>query len=157
MTGQSGRYATPEGFSVFNGIRSLPDGWGRHLFDRVAGSFALTEFDYLAGAWTTGWAPSPSARIINPLGGLCPGTSRSFRWGAGTWSYLDLASLLACITELEKPTWVPEAYRRFSDRGSSLGGARPKAVTCLDGRQWIAKFSRAEDRYPVCPVPSMRR
>src|SRR5450432_3381002 len=44
---------------------------------------------------------------------------------------------------------APE-HRRFLIHGSSLGGARPKATTEYDGKQWIAKFGRAEDRFPVC-------
>jgi len=31
--------------------------------------------------------------------------------------------------------------------GSSLGGARPKAVVEDDGALWIAKFNRQDDRY----------
>src|SRR5712692_10028049 len=41
-------YFAPEGFSIFNGIRdAAPDGWGRHIMDRAAGGYTLTEFHYL--------------------------------------------------------------------------------------------------------------
>jgi serine/threonine-protein kinase HipA len=45
---------------------------------------------------------------------------------------------------------LPLRHRRFLVRGSSLGGARPKASTVHDGKQWIAKFGRANDRHPMC-------
>jgi serine/threonine-protein kinase HipA len=41
-------YLAPEDFVLFNGIRdAAPDGWGRHLMDRTAGTRTLSEFDYL--------------------------------------------------------------------------------------------------------------
>lgn len=43
---------------------------------------------------------------------------------------------------------LPPALRRFLLRGSSLGGARPKAGTIHNGRPYIAKFARKDDRYP---------
>jgi serine/threonine-protein kinase HipA len=42
---------------------------------------------------------------------------------------------------------LPPAQRRFLLRGSSLGGARPKAGTLHNGRPHIAKFARTDDRY----------
>ena len=146
-------YLAPEGFALFNGIRdAAPDGWGRHLLDCAAGARVLTEFDYLVatgedrvGALAFGpdlsgptrivpWDASASASPSDPLAG----------------KQLDLAALLDAIREFDSAEELPAAHRRFLVRGSSLGGARPKAAVDDGRQQWIAKFTRAEDRYPVC-------
>jgi len=139
-------YAAPEGFVLFNGIRdAAPDGWGRHVMDRAAGARALSEFDYLVatgdarvGALAFGPDLSGPRRIVpwreeNPDGGN-----------------LDLAEMLEAVRELDTAESLSPEHRRFLVRGSSLGGARPKATAEYDGKQWIAKFGRADDRFPVC-------
>jgi serine/threonine-protein kinase HipA len=139
-------YVAPEGFVLFNGIRdAAPDGWGRHLMDRAAGARALSEFDYLIA---TG-----EARV----GALAFGPDRSGPQRIVPWreenldgENLDLADMLEAVRELDTAEGLPPAHRRFLARGSSLGGARPKATTEYNGKQWIAKFGRADDRFPVC-------
>jgi serine/threonine-protein kinase HipA len=65
---------------------------------------------------------------------------------------LDLAGMIESVRELDTTEGLPRKHRRFLLRGSSLGGARPKATTEYDGRQWIAKFGRADDRSPMCRI-----
>ena len=60
--------------------------------------------------------------------------------------------MIEAVRELDTAEGLPRKYRRFLLRGSSLGGARPKATTEYDGRQWIAKFGRADDRSPMCRI-----
>jgi serine/threonine-protein kinase HipA len=138
-------YLTPEGFVLFNGIRdAAPDGWGRHLMDRAAGARPLTEFDYLLA---TG-----DARV----GALAFGPDLSGPRRVVPWREeldgedLDLAGILEAVRELDAADDLPLRHRRFLARGSSLGGARPKATTEYEGKQWIAKFGRADDRFPIC-------
>jgi serine/threonine-protein kinase HipA len=139
-------YVAPEGFVLFNGIRdSAPDGWGRHLMDRAAGARALTEFDYLVA---TG-----DARVgALAFGPDLSGPRRILPWQEENLhgENLDLADMLEAVRELDTAEALPPEHRRFLSRGSSLGGARPKATTDYDGKQWIAKFGRADDRFPVC-------
>lgn len=140
------QYTAPEGFVLFNGIRdAAPDGWGRHVMDRAAGGRALTEFDYLIA---TG-----DARVgALAFGPDLTGPRRIVPWPEENLDgeNLDLGEMLEAVRELDSAEALAPAHRRFLVRGSSLGGARPKATTDYDGRQWIAKFGRAEDRYPVC-------
>ncbi|HVO79026.1 MAG TPA: type II toxin-antitoxin system HipA family toxin [Candidatus Bathyarchaeia archaeon] len=139
-------YVAPEGFVLFNGIRdAAPDGWGRHLMDRAAGARALTEFDYLVA---TG-----DARVgALAFGPDLAGPKRVVPWQEENLhgENLDLADMLQAVRELDTAEALPPEHRRFLVRGSSLGGARPKATTDYDGKQWIAKFGRADDRFPVC-------
>ena len=139
-------YVAPEGFVLFNGIRdAAPDGWGQHLMDRAAGARALSEFDYLVATGDT------------RVGALAFGPDLSGPQRVVPWSEenldvenLDLADMLEAVRELETAEALTPQHRRFLVRGSSLGGARPKATTEYNGQQWIAKFGRAEDRFPVC-------
>ncbi len=43
-------------------------------------------------------------------------------------------------------------YRRFLQRGSSVGGAQPKALVEYKGKKWIAKFSREMEIWPTCRI-----
>jgi serine/threonine-protein kinase HipA len=141
-------YITEEGFALFNGIRdAAPDGWGRHLMERAAGARALSEFDYLV------------ATGDSRVGALAFGTDLSGPRRIVSWAEeevegenLDLAEMIEAVRELDSAEGLPRKHRRFLLRGSSLGGARPKASTEYDGRQWIAKFGRADDRSPMCRV-----
>jgi len=138
-------YLTPEGFVLFNGIRdAAPDGWGRHLMDRAAGARPLSEFDYLI-------ATGDSRVGALAFGPDLSGPQRIVPWGEELeGEELDLVDILKAVAELDRAEDLPLRHRRFLVRGSSLGGARPKATTEYEGRQWIAKFSRAEDRFPIC-------
>lgn len=141
-------YITEEGFALFNGIRdAAPDGWGRHLMERAAGAQALSEFDYLV------------ATGDSRVGALAFGTDLSGLRRIVSWAEeevegenLDLAEMIEAVRELDSAEGLPRKHRRFLLRGSSLGGARPKATTEYDGRQWIAKFGRADDRSPMCRI-----
>jgi serine/threonine-protein kinase HipA len=139
-------YTAPEGFVLFNGVRdAAPDGWGRHVMDRAAGAQTLSEFDYLI------------ATGDGRVGALAFGPDLSGPRRIAPWpeekldgENLDLAGMLKAVQELDTADELPPEHRRFLLRGSSLGGARPKATTEYNGRQWIAKFGRASDRPPVC-------
>jgi len=139
-------YFAPEGFALFNGIRdAAPDGWGRHVMDRAAGALALSEFDYLV-------ATNDGRVGALAFGPDLSGPHRVFQWAEDELEgdLFDLAEMLKAVRELDDAGDLPAEHRRFLLRGSSLGGARPKATTEHNGRQWISKFGRASDRYPVC-------
>jgi serine/threonine-protein kinase HipA len=141
-------YPTPEGFVLFNGIRdAAPDAWGRHVMDRAAGARALTDFDYLI-------ATGDSRVGALAFGPDLSGPQRIVPWPAGEpdRENLDLTGMLEAVRELDTAEDLPLQHRRFLAPGSSLGGARPKATTTYDGKQWIAKFSRVVDRTPICRI-----
>jgi serine/threonine-protein kinase HipA len=60
-----------------------------------------------------------------------------------------LAELAESTEMVDRGMPLPPALNRALLHGSSLGGARPKALIREGGRQLIAKFSRAGDRYPL--------
>jgi len=140
-------FRTTEGFDLFNGIRdAAPDGWGRYLMHKVAGSENLTEFDYLvaSGDYRVG------ALAFGP--DSTGGPKRIAPWGeeepAG--EHFDLAELAEAAERVQSVDRLDPGLRRLLEAGSSLGGARPKAATTHHGVPWIAKFSAKDDTYPVC-------
>jgi len=139
-------YSAPEDFVLFNGIRdAAPDGWGRHLMDRAAGARPLSEFDYLVA---TG-----DARVgALAFGPDLSGPRRIVQWTEQNLEGedLDLKAILEAVRDVDTADDLPRKHARFLARGSSLGGARPKATTEYAGKQWIAKFGRADDHLPMC-------
>lgn len=137
---------------LFGAFRdSSPDGWGRHLLDRAAEEFghAPTEYEYLTvldqdnrtGALAFGpdlKGPRPYQPEWRPA--MVPGDG------------LDLASMITAVDTILRLEDLPTEYRRFVLRGSSIGGAQPKAAIEFEGRAWIAKFSRELEAWPTCRI-----
>lgn len=153
---QVGKFQTAKGFKMlFGGIRDAsPDGWGRHVLSQAAQGEGrvLTEFDYLTlsaddrvGALAFGPDLSgPQRRFPFKISGELSGET------------LNLDEMLKIADTIENENEFEDKYKRFLVRGSSfdsgLGGAQPKASTCMDGKQWVAKFSRRFDAWSTCRV-----
>lgn len=139
----SGRvYETARMDGFFGAIRdSMPDFWGRRVIERNAGLIELEEFDYLlqgpddrAGALGFGLNVEP------------PAPQRRFN------RTVDLERLQRAADAIvaDDPDGVGSAGRQAEELlllGTSMGGARPKAVVQQDNDLWIAKFSRQDDRW----------
>jgi len=137
-----GVYETARMQGFFGAIRdSMPDFWGRRVIERNAGFTELAEFDYLmqgpddrAGALGFGLNVEP------------PAPRRRFN------RTLDLARLQTAADALiaddpELAGSVAVQVEELMLLGTSMGGARPKAVVQDDHGLWIAKFSRNDDRW----------
>jgi len=126
---------------VFGAIRDAgPDYWGRRVIEKHAGITKLGELDYLlespddrAGALSFGENVTP------------PAPRREFN------QTLDLARLQETAEALMRDDLPndPNApqVQDLLLLGTSMGGARPKAVIEDDGALWIAKFGRSDDRW----------
>ena len=134
-------YETVRLNGVFGALRDAsPDFWGRRVIEKHAQKSMLGEMDYLlespddrAGALGFGLNPTPPA----PL--------RAFN------KTLDLEKLQEVAEELindEIPSdpAAPQVQELLL-LGTSMGGARPKAVVQDDEGLWIAKFNRPDDRW----------
>ena len=119
----------------------MPDFWGRRVIERNAGFTELAEFDYLmqgpddrAGALGFGFNVEP------------PAPRRRFN------RTLDLARLQTAADALiaDDPELAGSAANQVEELmllGTSMGGARTKAVVQDDHTMWIAKFGRNDDRW----------
>ena len=140
-------FRTAERFELFNGIRdAAPDGWGRYLMHKAAGSQNLTEFDYLVASGDQ--RVGALAFGPDPVGG----PKRMASWGEerAVGEQFDLGHLAEAAERIQSAEQLEPDLRLLLEAGSSLGGARPKAGTIHRGVPWIAKFSAKSDTFPVC-------
>ena len=140
-------YSTRVMKGVFGALRDAgPDYWGRHVIERHAGISALSEMDYLlyspddrAGALGFGLGPEP------------PAPKRSFN------QTIALEKLQAIADAIVNEEDLPEdaATAQIDElllMGTSMGGARPKAVIEDEDGLWLAKFNRPDDRWNYARV-----
>ena len=113
-----------------------PDAWGRRVLRHRFASEPLTEMDFLVrtgpdriGAMEVNRSPTDYA--------------------PDKWTPATLDELVSAAELVERGMPLPEPLDDALLHGSSVGGARPKAL--IDGPQakYIAKFSSSTDAYPV--------
>ena len=139
-------YETTRLNGVFGALRDAgPDFWGRLVIEKRAGKAQLGELAYLlespddrAGALGFGLNTTP------------PAPRRRFN------KTIDLTKLQALADALVKDE-IPDDpdAQQVQDLmllGTSMGGARPKAVVQDDDGLWVAKFNRADDRWNTTRV-----
>lgn len=139
---QPGTFETATMGGFFGAIRdAIPDAWGRKVIERhVRGQ--VSQFDYLLRA------PDDRAGAL----GFGRNTEPPFPENRYNRT-LDLARLQQAADALiaDDPELAGSAGEQAEDLlllgGTSLGGARPKAVVEDDGALWIAKFARTDDSY----------
>lgn len=133
-------FNTPEGFSIFNGIRDAgPDKWGRYLLDKKF-SRALTELEYVAaigpdraGALAFSDDPKSGPKVYTPYGFQNVDTK-----------HLELALCVGAVKDIEESKET-ERLKKYLEYGPSMGGARPKATLLWNGKPHLAKFSLSLD------------
>lgn len=126
---------------VFGAFRDAgPDYWGRRLIERHVGG-QLGELDYLLNA------PDDRAGALGfGLGQTPPAPLRHFNKTIGLERLQAIAD--AVVAEEELPDGVTEAQvKELMLIGTSMGGARPKAVVEDEEGLWLAKFGRTDDRW----------
>lgn len=140
-------YETTAMKGIFGALRDAgPDYWGRRVIERHVGKAPLGELDYLlhspddrAGALGFGLNQKP------------PAPKRQFN------KTLDLEKLQAIADAIVNDEDLPaNADKAQAEElllaGTSMGGARPKAVIEEGGIEdgnglWIAKFNRQDDKW----------
>lgn len=138
----SGTYETRLLNGVFGALRDAsPDYWGRRVIEKHGGVAQLGEIDYLlhspddrAGALGFGVGPEP------------PAPRREFNRTMDLQKLQDFADRVLADEDLPKDPDAQQAQELLLE-GTSMGGARPKAVVEDNGALWIAKFNRPDDRW----------
>lgn len=141
-------FRTEEGFAVFNGIRdAAPDGWGQYLMYKAMGDHVPSEADLLLASGDHRVGALAFGPTVDAPKRLAP-------WGEADapGEQFTLAELAAAAEEAQEVDQLSENLRPLLTAGSSLGGARPKAATTIDGQPWIAKFPARNDTFPECRV-----
>lgn len=127
---------------IFGAIRDAgPDSWGRRIIEKHAGKAQLGELDYLLDS------PDDRAGALGfGLGKVPPAPKRKFNKTIDLSRLQQLAEALI-RDEIDQPDHSAVQVQELMLLGTSMGGARPKAVVEDDVGLWIAKFSRPDDRW----------
>jgi serine/threonine-protein kinase HipA len=140
-------YSTMVMKGVFGALRDAgPDYWGRRVIERHSGLTELSEIDYLlygpddrAGALGFGLGPEP------------PAPKRDFNQTIALERLQAIAN--AIIDEKDIPDQADTTQiDNLLLMGTSMGGARPKAVVEDEEGLWLAKFNRPDDRWNYARV-----
>lgn len=134
-------YETARLNGLFGALRDAgPDHWGRRVIEKHAGVAQLGELDYLLNS-----ADDRAGALGFGLGQEPPAPRRKFN------KTLELAKLQEVAEALMRQEDVKtEEAAQVQDLmllGTSMGGARPKAVVEDDKGLWVAKFNRPDDRW----------
>ncbi len=121
-----------------------PDAWGRRILlnrllglkGRDADPTIVDELTYLL--------ESGSDRI-----GALDFQRSATEYKARSGDSATLEDLMEAAERVEKGQPLPDVLGTALLHGSSIGGARPKAILDDDGTPFIAKFSASTDLYPV--------
>lgn len=139
---QSGFNEPPTGLRIAGCLADAgPDSWGRRvilnrLVGRDADFDAVSALTYLAEAGSDRIGAldfQPSPRHYEPRGS----------------EQATLSDLLEMVVRVEAGEPVPAQLEQALRAGSSVGGARPKALLTDGTRHLIAKFASATDAWPI--------
>lgn len=137
-------YSTVRLGGLFGALRDAsPDYWGRRVIQRHLGKAQPGEMEYLL------YSPDDRAGALGfGLNQAPPAPKRTFN------QTLDLANLQAIADKIVADEEAPAAaanadaaqqVENLMRIGTSMGGARPKAVVENEAGLWIAKFNRPDD------------
>jgi serine/threonine-protein kinase HipA len=136
-------YETRSLGGVFGALRdAAPDYWGRRVIQRHLNAVELPEVDYLlqspddrAGALGFGLNVQP------------PAPKREFSQIVELPKLQAMADRILADEERTPNDPIATQVEELLLIGTSMGGARPKAVVAADGALWVAKLNCATDRW----------
>lgn len=142
---QSGRLPLPSGFTMHGCIRdAAPDAWGRRvIINKLLGKTGpsidtddLSELTYLLN--------SGSDRI-----GSLDFQQSPTHYEPRSANNVSMEELIESAERVENGVPLTPELDQALFHGSSIGGARPKALIKDGGKKFIAKFSSSSDIYSV--------
>ncbi len=134
-------YETAQLNGVFGALRDAgPDYWGRRVIEKHTGKTQLGELDYLLES------PDDRAGALGyGLNNVPPPPRRQFN---KTTDLEKLQALANALAHDESPAdHEAQQVQDLMLLGTSMGGARPKAVVQDADGLWVAKFNRPDDRW----------
>lgn len=140
-------YTTQGQKGLFGALRDAsPDFWGRRVIERHTKSTALSELDYLLHS------PNDRAGALGfGLNAQPPAPLREFNRTMDLEKLQQVADAIIADEELPKnDADAQQAHELLG--GTSMGGARPKAVVEDSEGLWIAKFNRKDDKWDYAKI-----
>lgn len=133
---------------IFGPIRDAsPDSWGRRVIEKYTPASEWNEIGYLLNS-----AGDRVGSLSFGVGKSPPAPVRAFN------QTIQLETLIRAAHKIEEDQPISISERTVLHAGSSMGGARPKAVVEHEKRLWLAKFPSHHDRrnYPKIEFATMR-
>lgn len=142
---QSGALPLPEGLTMPGSIRdAAPDAWGRRVIINKKFGLKGTDTDTAELDELTYLLESGSDRI-----GALDFQRSPTEYVPRAANNVSMEELLESVARVEKGVPLTPELDQALFHGSSIGGARPKALIQDQGRKYIAKFSSSTDLYSV--------
>ena len=140
-------YRTTAQNGMFGALRDAsPDHWGRRVIDKHAARVRPGEVDYLL------FAPDDRAGALGfGLNQQPPAPKRHFSQTLDLQKLQDLADAIIADAKVTQGAEADQVQDLMLV-GTSMGGARPKAVVEDDSGLWIAKFNRTDDPWNFARV-----
>lgn len=127
---------------VFGALRDAsPDNWGRRVIEKRSGQPQLGEIDTLFHSPDDRAGALGFGRNVKP-----PAPRREFNKTLELERLQQLADSIIADEDIPDESEAEQAQDLMFG-GTSMGGARPKAVVEDDNNLWIAKFNRADDKW----------
>ncbi len=128
---------------VFGALRDAsPDYWGRRVIEKYTGLAQLGEIDYLL------YSPDDRAGALGfGLNQEPPAPCRTFNQTMELERLQELADLIIADEDLPGGVEAEQVEKLMGGGGTSMGGARPKAVIEDESGLWIAKLRHPEDKW----------
>ena len=136
-------YETTTMGGMFGALRDAgPDYWGRRVIEHHVGKAQLSELDYLLNS------PDDRAGALGfGLGQEPPAPRRDFNQTLDLEKLQAIADAIINEEEILSDDASTVQVEELLLLGTSMGGARPKAVVENDDGLWIAKFNKPDDRW----------
>ena len=128
--------------ALFGAFRdATPDSWGRRVIEKEQNALNLPEITYILNSYDdrVGALDFRESPVSEPR-------RHPFN------RVLDIQYLMDCAEKIDRDEPVPEKMLRLFQYGSSMGGARPKAVVEDETGLWLAKFKSVSDRFDYAKV-----
>jgi serine/threonine-protein kinase HipA len=141
-------YETRAMKGVFGVLRDAgPDYWGRRIIEHYSGKSELDELDYLL------YSPDDRAGALGfGLNVIPPAPRREFNKKFDLIKLQQLADAIVNEEDQSSAVLVNDQVTDLLLIGTSMGGARPKAVVEDKEGLWIAKFNRFDDKWNAARV-----
>lgn len=141
-------YETMRLKGVFGAIRDAgPDYWGRRVIEKHSHVTTLGELDYLLHS------PDDRAGALGfGIGREPPAPLRKYNRTIDLERLQGLADKLIAEDASDENATEIRQVEDLLLLGTSMGGARPKAVVEDQGQLWVAKFNRLDDAFNYARV-----
>lgn len=135
-------YSTTRLKGIFGSLRdAAPDAWGRRVIEKRSGKTELGEMDYLL------FSPDDRAGALGfGLNQEPPAPLRKFNQTIDLARLQELADVIIADEDLPEGAEAVQVQDLMLG-GTSMGGARPKAVVEDEDGLWVAKFNRKDDKW----------